>query len=113
MPAKVHPEKYPPQKRKNAQKAGAVELPSGHVIKSDSAVFDYYCIKNNKIMYFRMIGTGKVAENKASFVPKYNAAQIINSLLESAPPTAAARGAMPQEIGVPLRGRRNTCLHPR
>lgn len=110
---KAHPEKYPPRRRGNTRKAGALELPSGHVIESDSAVFDYYCIINNKIMYFRMIGSGEVAENKASFVPKYNVAQVINSLLESAPPTAAARGAMPQGIGVTWRCRRNTCLRPR
>lgn len=110
---KAHPEKYPPRRRGNTRKAGALELPSGHVIESDSAVFDYYCIINNRIMYFRMIGTGEVAENKASFVPKYNAAQVINSLMKTPPPATAFRGAMHQGIGVPLRGRRNTCLRPR
>lgn len=110
---KAHPEKYPPRRRGNTRKAGALELPSGHVIESDAAVFDYYCIINNKIMYFRRIGTGEVAQNKASFVPQFNVGQVINSLLESAPPTAAGRGAMPQGIGVPWRCRRNTCLRPR
>lgn len=110
---KSSPRKISSQKRKNARKAGAVNLPSGHVIESDAAVFDYYCIINNKIMYFGRIGTGEVAQNKASFVPQYNVGQVINSLLESAPPTAAARGAMPQGIGVPWRCRRNTCLRPR
>ena len=74
---KAHPEKYPPRRPKNTRKAGAVELPSGHVIESDTPLFDYYCIKGDRIMYFRIIGIGEVEDKKATFASTFNESKAI------------------------------------
>lgn len=105
---KAHPEKYPPKKRSNSRKAGAVELPSGHVVESDHADFDYYCVKNNKILYFRMIGTGEIDGDKASYEATYKSEDVINSIIVS-----ANRGVRSQGIGVQWSVRRSTFLRPR
>ena len=82
---KAHPEKYPPRPRKSARRAGAVELPSGHVIESDTPQFDYYCIKGNKILYFRMIGYGDVEGQKASFTSAFDPTKAVNAILNQPP----------------------------
>lgn len=81
---KAHPEKYPPRPKRGNQKSGAIELPSGHVVESpekDSARFDYYCIKDNKILYFKMIATGEVDGKNASFNPAFSPDSVIDSFL--------------------------------
>lgn len=84
---KVHPEKYPP--RKSTRRAGAVELPSGHVIESDTPRFDYYCIKDNKILYFRMIGSGEVEGKKATFDTAFDASKAVDAILSSSHSTTS------------------------
>lgn len=80
---KAHPEKYPP--RKSTRRAGAVELPSGHVIESDTTEFDYYCIKGSRILYFRMIGYGDVEGQKASFNSAFDPTKAVNAILNQPP----------------------------
>lgn len=104
---KAHPEKYPPRQRGNTRKAGALELPSGHVVESDHAEFDYYCVKNNKILYFRMIGAGEIDGDKASFEATYKPEDVINSIIAQ-----VNRGAVPQGTDEPWSFRRNTYLRP-
>lgn len=79
---KAHPEKYPPRQAKTTRKAGAVELPSGHVIESDTPSFDYYCIKDNLILYFRMIGCGEVDDKKATFTSTFDESKAISAAIQ-------------------------------
>jgi len=82
---KAHPKKYPPRRKPGVRRAGAIELPSGHIIKSPhtrNAAFDYYCIRNNKVMYFRMIGSGEIEGHTASFVPEYSPDNVISTLMK-------------------------------
>lgn len=77
---KAHPEKHPP--RKSARCAKAVQLPSGHIIESDTPYFDYYCVKGNKIFYFRLIGSGDVKSKKATFDSAFDEPKPINAILQ-------------------------------
>lgn len=84
---KAHPEKYPSRKKSAPRKSGAVELPSGHVIESDeseTASFDYYCIKGDTVLYFRMVGRGNIAGKDASYNPVYRPDEVLNTILLNA-----------------------------
>lgn len=91
---KAHPEKYPPRRKSGVRKAGAVELPSGHVIESskkDSARFDYYCVKGNKVLYFKMIATGEVDGDRVSFTPAFSPDSVMDSFLKCPAPVSRLR----------------------
>lgn len=82
---KSNPEKFPPRKRR-IQRAGAFELPSGHVVevegaqKRENLPFDYYCrCADGRVMYFRKVGEGCVDGGKATYS---SLCQKIPSLME-------------------------------